>query len=70
LIDDRHELAALLVGQERPFVERALALTRLTEPNGPTRAELATAVKRIMKFPKIGAFGLRILIRKEMLTGK
>jgi hypothetical protein len=38
--------------------------------NGPTRAELATAVKRIMKFPKIGAFGLRILIRKEMLTGK
>jgi arginase len=35
-----------------------LASTRLAEPDGPSRTELAAAVKRIMAYPKIGAFGI------------
>jgi arginase family enzyme len=35
-----------------------LASTRFAEPDGPSRTELAAAVKRIMAYPKIGAFGI------------
>ena len=47
-----------------------LALARLAEPNGPTRAELAAAVKRIMKFPKIAAFGIADINPERDVDGK
>jgi arginase len=47
-----------------------LALTRLAEPDGPSTAELTAAVKRIMNFPKIGAFGIADINPERDIDGK
>jgi len=35
-----------------------VASTRLSEPNGPMRTELAAALEIIMAYPKVAAFGI------------